>query len=56
MTYHDIYVDDVSQSSELDEFVYHECLVHPAMLAHPNPKRVAWKQKPNASNACFHDC
>ena len=25
---------------QLDEFIYHECLVHPAMLAHPNPKTV----------------
>ena len=33
-----------AQSSELDEFIYHECLVHPAMLAHANPKRVAGKR------------
>jgi len=33
-------IDGLIQSSELDEFIYHECLVHPAMLAHPNPKRV----------------
>jgi spermidine synthase len=33
-------MDGMSQSAELDEFVYHECLVHPAMLAHPNPKSV----------------
>lgn len=32
--------DGLMQSAEVDEFVYHECLVHPAMLAHPNPKRV----------------
>eukprot|EP00913_Durusdinium_trenchii_P000032 g28.t1 len=32
-------IDGLIQSSELDEFIYHECLVHPAMLAHPNPKR-----------------
>jgi len=28
------------QSTRCDEFVYHECLVHPAMLMHPNPKTV----------------
>ena len=33
-------LDGLMQSAELDEYVYHECLVHPAMLAHPNPKRV----------------
>ena len=33
-------LDGKVQSAEADEFVYHELLVHPAMLAHPNPKRV----------------
>lgn len=33
-------LDGKMQSSEVDEFVYHEALVHPAMLTHPNPKRV----------------
>ena len=28
------------QSCQSDEFVYHESLVHPAMLMHPNPKTV----------------
>lgn len=28
------------QSAELDESLYHEMLVHPAMLAHPNPQSV----------------
>lgn len=28
------------QSSEVDEWVYHELLVHPAMIMHPNPKTV----------------
>lgn len=28
------------QSSEKDEFVYHECLVHPAMISHPNPRHI----------------
>jgi len=34
-------IDGLIQSAELDEFIYHECLVHPAMLAHPTgAKRV----------------
>jgi thermospermine synthase len=32
--------DGLPQSAECDEYAYHECLVHPALLAHPNPKRV----------------
>lgn len=34
-------LDGKTQSAQLDEFIYHETLVHPAMLAHPNPKRVS---------------
>merc|ERR1719319_1425848 len=33
-------IDRRTQSSQKDEFVYHESLVHPAMLAHQNPKTV----------------
>jgi len=33
-------LDGKIQSSEADEFIYHEALVHPAMLAHPAPRRV----------------
>ena len=33
-------LDDKTQSTELDEFVYHEALVQPAMIAHPNPRTV----------------
>lgn len=33
-------LDGKVQSAEADERVYHECLVHPAMLHHPNPKSV----------------
>ena len=33
-------LDGKIQSSELDESIYHEALVHPAMLAHPNPEAV----------------
>jgi thermospermine synthase len=32
--------DGISQSSYCDEYAYHEGLVHPALLAHGNPKRV----------------
>jgi len=33
-------LDNMMQSSEVDEFIYHESLIHPALLTHPNPKRV----------------
>uniref|UniRef100_A0A7S1APJ7 thermospermine synthase n=1 Tax=Noctiluca scintillans TaxID=2966 RepID=A0A7S1APJ7_NOCSC len=33
-------IDGLLQSCRVDEYVYHECLVHPAMLLHPNPKTV----------------
>ncbi|MCX7912348.1 MAG: polyamine aminopropyltransferase [Dehalococcoidales bacterium] len=33
-------LDGKVQSSEKDEFIYHEALVHPAMLVHPNPEVV----------------
>lgn len=33
-------LDNKIQSSEFDEFIYHEALVHPAMLAHPSPEKV----------------
>jgi len=33
-------LDGKSQSALSDEYVYHETLVHPAMLAHPHPKTV----------------
>ena len=33
-------LDGKTQSAEADEFVYHEALVHPPLLAHPNPQRV----------------
>ena len=33
-------MDGQTQSAEADEHIYHESLVHPAMLLHPNPKRV----------------
>lgn len=33
-------LDGQTQSSKVDEFVYHESLVHTPMLMHPNPKTV----------------
>jgi spermidine synthase len=33
-------LDGRIQSSERDEFIYHETLTHPAMLPHPNPETV----------------
>ncbi|MFH1087233.1 MAG: spermidine synthase [Chloroflexota bacterium] len=33
-------IDGKIQSGEKDEFIYHESLVHPVMLTHPEPKRV----------------
>ena len=33
-------LDGKTQSTETDEFIYHESLVHPAMLCHPEPKTV----------------
>lgn len=33
-------IDGKMQSAEVDEFIYHECLIHPALLCHPKPKTV----------------
>lgn len=33
-------LDGKTQSAKTDEAVYHETLVHPALMAHPNPKTV----------------
>lgn len=33
-------IDGTVQLTERDEFVYHEMIVHPPMLTHPNPKKV----------------
>jgi spermidine synthase len=35
-----LFLDGIAQSAEQDEFIYHESLVHPAMLSHPNPTSV----------------
>jgi spermidine synthase len=36
-----LFLDGTIQSMTSAERVYHEAMVHPAMFAHPNPKRVA---------------
>lgn len=33
-------LDGLIQTTEKDDFLYHESLVHPAMLAHPSPEKV----------------
>ena len=33
-------LDGKIQSTQRDEFIYHEALVHPILLTHPNPQRV----------------
>ena len=33
-------LDGYTQSTELDEFIYHEALVHPAMVTHERPEKV----------------
>ena len=36
-----LYLDGVLQSTYYGDAAYHEALVHPPMITHPNPKRVA---------------
>lgn len=33
-------LDNAVQTTEADEFIYHEMLAHPALVAHPRPRRV----------------
>ena len=35
-----VILDNKIQSTEVDEFVYHEALVHPSMITHPDPKNI----------------
>lgn len=35
-----LFLDGIAQSAGLDEFIYHESLVHPAILTHPAPRSV----------------
>ena len=33
-------LDGYIQSTEMDEYIYHETLVHPALASHPGPKKI----------------
>lgn len=35
-----VIIDGDVQSSQLDEYIYHETLVLPALISHPNPKKI----------------
>jgi spermidine synthase len=35
-----VILDNKIQSAEADEFIYHEALVHPAMITHPDPGHI----------------
>ncbi len=35
-----LYLDKKIQSAQIDEFVYHESLIHPALFTHPHPRQV----------------
>jgi spermidine synthase len=35
-----LFLDGASQSAEVDEYIYHETLIHPALLLHSNPQDV----------------
>jgi spermidine synthase len=35
-----LFLDKKIQSAQVDEYIFHECLVHPAMLLHPEPRKV----------------
>ena len=33
-----LFLDERLQTTEADEFLYHESIAHPVLLTHPNPK------------------
>jgi spermidine synthase len=35
-----LFLDKKIQSAQIDEYVYHESLVHPALITHPSPREV----------------
>lgn len=47
-------LDGQTQSAKFDEKVYHESLVHPALLAHPNPKTVRQAFHPRLTPSGVH--
>jgi len=34
-----LFLDEKIQSAQVDEYIYHESLVHPALITHPSPRR-----------------
>jgi spermidine synthase len=37
---HMLFLDGLVQTTEKDEFFYHEMLIHPAMVTHPDPRQI----------------
>jgi spermidine synthase len=35
-----LFLDERIQSAQVDEYIYHESLVHPALITHPSPRQV----------------
>lgn len=35
-----LFLDEKIQSAQVDEYIYHESLVHPVLITHPSPQRV----------------
>ncbi len=35
-----LFLDEKIQSAQVDEYIYHESLVHPALVTHPSPRKV----------------
>lgn len=35
-----LFLDGLIQSTELDEFIYHEALIHPALILHPSAEKI----------------
>ncbi|MCK4495608.1 MAG: polyamine aminopropyltransferase, partial [Candidatus Aminicenantes bacterium] len=35
-----LFLDEKIQSAQIDEYIYHESLVHPVLITHPSPQRV----------------
>ena len=37
---HMLFLDGLVQTTEKDEFFYHEMLIHPALINHPDPRQI----------------
>ena len=35
-----LFLDEKIQSAQIDEYIYHESLVHPALITHPSPQSI----------------